>query len=201
MPSFFYIPLPDWFVTADRKIFDLINVQSANPFFDFLIPLIRNPFLWAPLYMIIVTFAIRNFKRQGWWWLLFAIVTVTFTDLVGARLFKNVFERLRPCSDPEMIGHVRMVLGRCSGGFSFVSNHAINHFGIAAFFYITFKPFFNYSWVLFIWAGLIGLAQVYVGVHYPFDVLFGSLLGVVIGIFTGKLFNKKMGFTLSSIGI
>jgi len=191
-----YIPLPDWFVQADRKLFELINISGANKFFDQLMPLMRNPFLWAPLYFFIIVFVIKNFKTQGWWWLGFVLATAACTVLTGARLFKETFERLRPCSDPEMIGHVRMVLGRCSGGFSFVSNHEINHFGIAAFVFITFRQIVNYSWVLLVWAGIIGYAQIYVGVHYPFDVFFGSLLGIIIGLGGGSLFNKKFGFSI-----
>lgn len=196
MYSLLYIPLPDWFVNADKWLFYQINTRGANDFFDWLMPLMRNAFSWGPLYLFIVSFAIINFKKNGWWWLLFAVCTVALTDLTGARIFKENFERLRPCSDPEMIPYVRMLLGRCSGGFSFVSNHAINHFGIATFFYITFRHFFKYAWVLFIWAAIIGLAQIYVGVHYPFDVLFGTLLGIIIGTITGNLFNKKYGLPI-----
>lgn len=191
-----YIPLPDWFVKADRWIFELINIKMANPFLDSVTPLLRNAFAWAPLYLFLVAFVIINFKKRGWWWLAIALATVACTDIMGTRIFKYGFERLRPCADPEMFGHVRMVLERCSGGFSFVSNHAINHFGIAAFFYITFRNFFNYAWVLFIWAAIIGAAQVYVGVHYPFDVLVGTILGIIIGLFMGNLFNRKFGFPI-----
>lgn len=189
-----YIPLPDWFVYTDKRIFYAINTRGANDFFDWLMPLIRNSFTWAPLYFFIILFAIINFKKNGWWWLLFALGTVAITDLTGARIFKASFERLRPCNDPEMADMVRMVLGRCSGGFSFVSNHAINHFGIAAYFFVTFRQVFKHSWILFIWAALIGYAQIYVGVHYPFDVLAGSILGMLIGIAGGTLFNKNHGF-------
>lgn len=191
-----YIALPDWFVKMDRWLFELINTKAANPFLDSFMPLMRNAFVWAPLYLFIVAFVILNFKRKGWWWLAFAIATAACTDIVGARIFKETFERLRPCNDPEMIGHIRMVLGRCSGGFSFVSNHAINHFGIATFCYITFRSFFRYAWVLFAWAAIIGLAQVYVGVHFPFDVLCGTILGILIGFLTGRTFNKKIGFSI-----
>lgn len=191
-----YIPLPDWFVSADRWLFEWINIKLANVPFDSLMPLMRNAFTWGPLYLFIVSFTVINFKRNGWWWLALVLATAACTDIVGARIFKEGFERLRPCNDPEMIGHVRMVLGRCSGGFSFVSNHAINHFGIAAFFFVTFRSFFRYAWALFVWAGIIGFAQIYVGVHYPFDVLFGTLLGLLIGSLSGNLFNKKFGFPI-----
>ncbi len=191
-----YIPFPNWLVQADRWLFNWINIELANPFFDNLLPLTRNAFVWAPLYLFIASFTIINFRKTGWWWLLLALGTASCTDIVGARIFKETFERLRPCSDPEMIGHVRLVLGRCSGGFSFVSNHAINHFGIAAFVFITFKSFFRYAWTIFIWAAVIGFAQIYVGVHYPFDVLSGAVLGIAIGLLMGNLYNRKFGFPI-----
>ncbi|HEX7755664.1 MAG TPA: phosphatase PAP2 family protein [Niabella sp.] len=196
MGGFLYIPFPDWWVKPDRWLFELINVKLANPFLDGLMPVFRNPFVWAPLYLFIVAFVLLNFKKQGAWWLLLFICTAASTDLVGVHAFKDVFERLRPCSDPAMEGHIRMLLGRCSGGFSFVSNHAINHFGISTFFFVTFRSFFKYAWVPLVWAGIIGYAQVYVGVHYPFDVLGGMLLGALIGFFWGNLFNKRFGFII-----
>ncbi|SDD97525.1 phosphatase PAP2 family protein [Niabella drilacis] len=194
MTRFLYIPFPDWLVKADRWLFELINVRGANPFLDGLLPLFRNPYVWGPLYLFVVAFVLINFKKQGWLWLLLFVCTAASTDLVGSHLFKHIFERLRPCNDPEMEGHVRMVLGRCSGGFSFVSNHAINHFGISMFFFVTFRRFFRYAWAPLVWAGIIGLSQVYVGVHYPFDVLGGTILGILIGLFWGNLFNKRIGF-------
>lgn len=194
MFSFLYIPFPDWFENTDRRLFELINTQSANNFFDWLMPLLRNTYIWAPLYIFMAVFVIMNFRKKGWWWILLFLITVSCTDWIGTNLFKEIFERLRPCSDPAMAGHIRRVLGRCSGGFSFVSNHAINHFGMATFFYITFKSFFQYTGFIFIWAALISIAQVYVGVHYPFDILAGALLGIIIGTVTGRIFNKRYGF-------
>lgn len=196
MSFFSYIPLPDWFVNTDKEIFKLINGKMANDFFDWFMPFLRNAFAWAPLYLFIVVFVLINFKKRGLWWLAFFIATAACTDLVGTNLFKKTFERLRPCQDPEFIENVRMVLGRCSGGFSFVSNHAINHFGISMFFFITFRPFFKYAWAPLVWAALIGYAQIYVGVHYPFDVLAGTLLGITIGAITGRLFNKHYRFPI-----
>ncbi|MCF3111546.1 phosphatase PAP2 family protein [Niabella sp. CC-SYL272] len=194
MTSFLYIPFPDWLVKADRWLFELINVKSASPLLDMVFPAFRNPYVWGPLYLFMVVFVLVNFKKKGGIWLLLFICTAASTDLVGAHLFKNIFERLRPCNDPEMEGHVRLVLGRCSGGFSFVSNHAINHFGISMFFFATFRRFFPFTWIPLVWAGMIGLAQVYVGVHYPLDVLAGATLGILIGLFWANLFNKRIGF-------
>lgn len=191
-----YIPLPDWLVEIDRKGFFQINHGMSNDLFDVLMPLMRNSLTWVPLYLFIISFVVINYKKKSVWWILFVALTVACTDLVGTQVFKYNFERLRPCNDPQLINFVRLVLGRCSGGYSFISNHAINHFGVATFFLFTFKPIFKYAWILLIWAGVIGFAQIYVGVHYPFDVLVGSLLGILIGGITGKIFNKRFGFTI-----
>lgn len=196
MSVFAYIPFPNWFEQADRFLFKLINGKWINGVFDVFFPFIRNPYVWGPLYIFGVVFIIANFKKKGMWWFLLAVITAGCTDFVGTNLFKNIFERLRPCRDPEFADQVRMVLGRCSSAFSFVSNHAINHFGLASFFFFTFRHILGWSWIFLVWAGLIGYAQVYVGVHYPFDVVFGSLMGILIGWMTARIFNTKFGFTI-----
>jgi undecaprenyl-diphosphatase len=119
---------------------------------------------------------------------------VAIADMIGARVFKAGFERLRPCQDPGFMDQVRLLLKGCSGSYSFTSNHAANHFGIATFISVTFYPFFGrriYFWYL--WALLVAYSQVYVGVHYPLDILGGAALGTVSGLCTAKLFNAKWG--------
>ena len=117
--------------------------------------------------------------------------------MTGNYVFKHGFERLRPCNDPEFYLNVRLLLNHCGGGYSFISNHAANHFGMAAFFFITFKHLFKkWTWIAMFWAVMIGYAQVYVGVHYPLDVFCGALLGLAFGITTGSFFNKRFGFVI-----
>lgn len=154
----------------------------------------RNSFYWAPLYLFMLLFVTINFKGRGWWWVLFFLCTVSLTDMVSSKILKEVFERLRPCQDPDFFQNVRLLVSRCSGEYSFTSSHAANHFGMATFFYISFQKYFK-SWALlaFLWAAIIGYAQVYVGVHYPFDVLGGAVVGVLFGLLTGRFFNKKFG--------
>lgn len=180
----------------DQWLFTKINTGLANPFFDGLMPFLRNGKNWAPLYLFLVVFALLNFRWKGLWWIILFIVTVALTDMTGTYGFKHNFERLRPCNDPDFIMHVRLLLKNCSGGYSFVSNHAANHFGIATFFYFSMRPVFKkWAALSFLWAGMISFAQVYVGVHYPIDILAGTALGLIFGSFTGFLFNKQFGFS------
>ncbi len=135
-----------------------------------------------------------NFGKRGWTWILFAIINVTLTDQVSSSLVKKMIERIRPCNEEALVGKMRLLLEHCSGGYSFTSSHATNHFGFAMFVFLTTKHIMG-KWTrwLFIWAATISYGQVYVGVHYPLDVLAGSLLGMGIGALTAKYYNKKIG--------
>lgn len=178
----------------DQWLFIKINSILTNPVFDAILPFMRESKHWAPLYLFLLVFAWLNFRAKGGWWSVFLLATVALTDMTGTYVFKHTFDRIRPCNDPDFFMNVRLLVDHCSRGYSFTSNHAANHFGIAMFFYITMKPLLG-KWAIsgFIWAGLIAYAQVYVGVHYPLDILAGSLLGLIFGTFTGRLFNKRYG--------
>ncbi len=176
----------------DQWAFLQINNNLSHPFLDEFMPLFRNSFFWIPLYFFLLLFATINFKNKGWWWLLFFICTVSLTDLISSRLIKESFERLRPCMDPEFSLQVRLLLNRCSGGYSFTSSHAANHFGIAAYFFVTTKFLLNkWAWLAFGWAAIICFAQIYVGVHYPLDIIGGAIVGLTIGLTIGSYFKKR----------
>lgn len=188
----FWEKLQQW----DKWLFVQINTYSANSFFDAIMPVIRNPLYWAPLYIFLFLFVLLNFKTKGVWWFVLFLSTIALTDLTGTYVFKHTFHRLRPCSDPNFFNHVRLLLKQC-GGYSFVSNHAANHFGMAAFFFVTFRHHFRkWVWVAVLWAACIAFAQVYVGIHYPTDVLAGALLGIIFGSIIGVFFNKRFGFVI-----
>lgn len=184
-------------VEIDQWLFVKINSDWANPVFDAVMPFFRNGTNWAPLYLFMLVLVLLNFKTRGIWWVVFFISTVALIDMTGNYVFKHGFERLRPCNDPGFSSQVRLLLEHCGVGYSFTSNHAANHFGMATFFIVTFRHIFKkWVWIGIVWAALIGYAQVYVGVHYPFDVLCGALLGMAFGITTGSLFNKRFGFAI-----
>jgi membrane-associated phospholipid phosphatase len=178
----------------DKWLFLKLNSQWTNPFFDSLLPFFRNSVFWAPLYIFIAAFIALNYGRKGLWWALLFICTIAATDMIGARIIKEAVRRPRPCQDVEFMTYVRLLLKQCSGSYSFVSNHAANHFGMATFAFLTFRGVVkNWMYLAFAWAFFIAYAQVYVGVHYPLDVLGGALLGVGVGSLTAWLFDKKWG--------
>jgi undecaprenyl-diphosphatase len=178
----------------DKWLFLKLNSGITNPFFDAVLPYFRDSVFWAPLYIFILAFITLNYGRKGWWWSVFFICTVAIADMVGTRIFKEGFERLRPCQDPYFSQYVRLLLKGCSGSFSFTSNHAANHFGIATFVSLTFYSTFGRRiYLSYLWAFAISYAQIYVGVHYPLDVLGGAGLGTVAGLLTAFLFKNKVG--------
>lgn len=181
----------------DQQLFILINRRLANPVFDGLMPVLRYSVYWLPLYAAAFLFVLIRFRLNGLFWILCAAATVGLTDITGTYLVKHTVQRLRPCADPHFSSSVRLVVDQCSGGYSFISNHAANHFGMAVFFISTmYSVLGKWVWLALLWAVSIAFAQVYVGVHYPADVLGGALLGTMIGLLTAGIFNKRRGFTI-----
>lgn len=189
--------LPDAIKQFDYRLFAKMNGQWHTPFLDNFLPFIREPFVWVPFYFFLVLFAVINFKVKGWLWVLFLIINVGLSDFMSSRLIKDNFLRLRPCHDPFLAGQVRFLVSYCPESSSFTSSHAVNHFAAAMFIFTTFKETVSPKWAfLFLWAFVISYAQVYVGVHFPFDVFCGAIVGLMLGYIPAKIFNTKIGLKL-----
>jgi membrane-associated phospholipid phosphatase len=187
----------NWFSgidAIDRRIFFLINNDSSNPFFDTVLPFMRESDIWAPLYLFMLIFAVLNFGKKGWLWFLFALCTAAVTDLVSSHLIKEHIFRLRPCQNPALADKINILANYCPQSSSFTSSHAANHFGLAVFIVLTLRKYTS-SWVnlFYAWAFIISYAQVYVGVHYPLDVITGGLIGWLLGYFIARFFNNYAG--------
>ena|SRR2546428_6532534 len=184
----------DQLLNLDRKLFIFINSDLSNSFFDWIMPWLRNPLFWAPLYVFMIIFFIKEYKIKGLYLIGFLLLTFAIADYTSASIIKPIFQRLRPCNDVSMAGQINLLVN-CGKGFSFVSSHATNHFAIALFLIGTFGN--RWRWVIvasLIWAAAISFAQVYVGVHYPIDVFCGGLLGALIGALVSSL--QKAAFIL-----
>jgi membrane-associated phospholipid phosphatase len=186
----------DKIVYYDKALFKIINANLHNSFFDWIMPWLRNSQMWIPLYLFIILFVLVNYKKEGVWIIVFCIITVVLTDTLSSKIIKPYFGRVRPCNDPTMLTQLRFLLKYKPINGSFTSSHAANHFGIAAFLYFTLQSYLG-KWVLlfFLWAFSISFAQVYVGVHFPLDIVAGGLLGFVIGYLCAKRFNNNFSLT------
>jgi membrane-associated phospholipid phosphatase len=178
----------------DRQLFFAVNRGFSNHVFDTVLPYLREATFWVPLYLFILVFMPLNFGKKGWLWVLAILSTAALTDIVSSHILKPLIQRPRPCWNEEIGDQVRLLASYCGRNFSFTSSHATNHFGVAAFIVFTLKNYLGKGLHFFwLWAAAICLAQVYVGVHYPIDVVGGALLGTAIGRFMATLFNKKIG--------
>jgi len=179
----------------DQWLFIQVNNNQTNSLFDAIMPYLRIAYYWTPLYLFLLVFITMNFKGRGWWWFVIFLCTVSLCDMTSSKLMKEAFERLRPCGDPGFFQYVRLLVENCSQTYSFTSSHAANHFGMATFIFLTLKPVIGkWVWLAYIWAAVIGYAQVYVGVHYPSDILGGAIIGLLFGWLLGVFFNKRFGF-------
>jgi undecaprenyl-diphosphatase len=179
----------------DRELFNKVNGEWTNSFLDLVLPYTRNAVVWAPFYLFFIVFVTVNYKRTGLSWILFGILAIATTDLVSSWVIKENFFRLRPCGDPELAGTVRFLVNYCPQSSSFTSSHAANHFALAIFIFITLKNYMGkWLWLIFIWAFIISYAQVYVGVHYPLDIICGGIVGSIIGYGAAKMFTKNFMF-------
>lgn len=173
----------------DRSFFIAVNNGLANPVFDWLCPWIRTQEVWYPVYAVFVYFLIRTYGKDSWKILLAAALMILATDQFSANLVKNTFMRIRPCSEPSLQGITRHLTDRCAG-YSFMSAHATNHFALAVFMPVFFR---KQRWLLpllLFWAFSIAFSQVYVGVHYPLDVIAGGCCGVLFGLAFGRYVTK-----------
>jgi len=175
---------------ADADLFLKINGKWTCRLADTICPFLRQPNNWIPLYILLGIFATYHLRRRVVGWVLFFIVTVVLTDQFSL-LLKNLVKRQRPCQDPAMIPKVRLLLDHCAGAYSFTSSHAANHFGMAVFIIMTLGAFLkNWKYLFLVWAALISYSQVYVGIHYPLDVICGGLLGAALGYLTYVLHHR-----------
>lgn len=180
----------EWFESVDRAIFIGLN-GLHHPAMDAVMVFISKKFTWVPLYAFLAFVAQRKLGWKGLGiFLVFAAITVTLTDQSSVKLFKNVFERYRPCHNLEIKHLVHTVNGHCGGKYGFVSSHATNHFGIAVFIALTlFRTNTKAIAALLLWAAVVSYSRIYLGVHYPADIFVGGLLGAIIGIGTAFGFN------------
>ena len=162
----------------DQQLFLFINSLNS-PFFDQVMHAISGKLIWVPLYLAILIFLGVKYKRKFLVILIFIILAATFSDQSSV-LIKNIVLRLRPCQQPSISGIVHLVNGECGGLYSFVSSHATNSFDVALLSLLFIKKRW-YTISIILWASIIGYSRIYLGVHYPGDVICGSMLGAFIG--------------------
>ncbi|SDP92732.1 undecaprenyl-diphosphatase [Mucilaginibacter sp. OK268] len=182
--------MPEHLLQLDRHLFYFINHDLSNPFFDWIMPLLRNPKFWIPLYLFIIGFCIYRYKKTGAIIIVLLAITAGFADFTSASIIKYNVKRLRPCRDP-IVSQTDISRVPCGTGYSFPSTHATDHFAMAIFLSLVFFRKWRWIWLwAILWAGIISFAQVYVGVHFPIDITCGAIYGALVGGLFALLFKK-----------
>lgn len=182
----------------DEQLFRVINGQWHNEVLDFILPYWREKKFWYPLYLALLVFIIYRFRVKGIYLLLALFLTVGLADTVSSKVLKKSVKRVRPCNDPTIKDDVVLLVG-CGKAYSFTSSHATNHFAIGTFLALTLGLYYKrWRWLFYFWAGSIAFAQVYVGVHYPLDVIVGSILGIIIAYIIKLVYVKFRKIAIST---
>lgn len=172
-------------IELDKELFFFLNGLHA----DWLDPImfwISDKKIWIPFYAVLAFLIIRQYKWKAIIWLAGIGLAITASDQLLSGFMKPFFERFRPSRDPELQDMVHIVNEYSGGRYGFASSHAGNVFALSTFIYLLFKS--KYSWVgwMFLWAAIVSYSRIYLGVHFPGDII----TGMIIGLFMGWLFFK-----------
>lgn len=171
----------------DHQLFLFLNGLHVG-WLDPVMTFISSETGWIPFYAVLVFLVFYKYRWKGLWIILGVAVLIICSDQISSHIFKPVFQRLRPCHDPMIQDLVHLPNGHCGGQYGFISSHAANTFALASFIYMTMRKHYkNIGWLMFIWAAVVSYSRIYMGVHFPGDVICGVAVGLGLGFGIGYL--------------
>ena len=174
--------------SIDTQLFLFLNGINSV-FFDNFMFVFSYKWTWIPFYLSILYVFIRYWKKESIWLIVFLVLFIFLSDQTTSSIIKDLVQRPRPSRAEELDGLAHLVNGYRGGRFGFVSSHAANSFGFALFCSLIFRRKI-YTWCFFLWAALKAYSRIYLGVHYPGDILGGVIVGVFFALFCFFLLKK-----------
>ena len=175
----------------DTELFLYLNSLHFE-WLDPIMELITRRDTWFPAYLVLVIWLIVRNRKEAVFQIITIVLAVALADQICSSVLKPLVARLRPCHEPALQGLVHIV-NECGGQFGFCSSHAANGFALATTIYLFFGKN-KFTILIFIWAVIVSYSRIYVGVHYPLDIIFGALIGASFANFSFTLvsyFRKK----------
>lgn len=173
----------------DTQLFLFLNGMH-HPVMDEIMWVISAKLPWIPFYLLLGYFFVKRLGKQGWFYILAVALAAGAADYTSVHWFKFVFERLRPSQNPALESAIHLVNNYHGGKYGFVSSHAANTFALAVFTGLTYKT--RIVWVgMLLWAFVVSYSRIYLGVHYPGDILGGALLGSIWAVLFYMLLQKS----------
>ncbi len=174
------------FLTFDRSLFLTLNGLHAS-WLDPVMYWASNTLVWIPLFIFLACLVIDTFRYKMVAVILALALMITISDQLS-NLVKNDTQRLRPSNEPALAAGIHIVKEYRGSDFGYYSAHASNTFALAVFLIILFQKRYRYLYLLLIgWASLMSYTRIYLGVHYPIDVLSGAAIGSLLGWFAGRI--------------
>lgn len=177
----------DMLIHSDQDLFLWLNGHHT-PWLDTLMYWITFKYTWAPMYVLLIALHLRKDWKNGLVQIAVVIIAVVIADKITSGFMKPYFLRFRPCHEPALQGLVHQVTG-CGGLYGFASSHASTSFAVAITWFGFLRNRFHYVWLLFVWAAIYSYSRVYVGVHYPADIVIGTMIGLLVGALCLKLYQ------------
>jgi undecaprenyl-diphosphatase len=179
----------DNIISLDKQALIFLNSLGSQPFDPFWL-IITKQGSWTPFFILVFYLLYKKLGKTNF---LYAIGTIALLILVcdqSANLFKHTFQRLRPCNDPQINSIIRIV--KESSSFSFYSGHATNSLATTLFVYLNLKKHYKYAALLFLFPLIFAYSRIYLGLHFPGDILTGYLFGAIYGFIAYQLYNKYL---------